>query len=44
MLDTQTIATIKSTLPLLAQTGPALTAHFYERMFKHNPELLDILI
>nr|WP_071603975.1 NO-inducible flavohemoprotein [Dickeya sp. NCPPB 3274] len=42
MLDQQTIATIKSTIPLLAETGPALTAHFYQRMFRHNPELKDI--
>jgi len=42
MLDAQTIATVKSTLPLLAETGPKLTAHFYDRMFKHNPELKEI--
>jgi len=42
MLDNQTIATVKSTLPLLTATGPKLTAHFYERMFSHNPELKDI--
>ncbi|UUE08958.1 NO-inducible flavohemoprotein [Dickeya zeae] len=42
MLDQQTIATIKSTIPLLAETGPALTAHFYQRMFQHSPELKDI--
>ncbi len=27
MLDTQTIAIVKSTIPLLAATGPKLTAH-----------------
>lgn len=42
MLDEQTIAIVKSTLPALAETGPALTAHFYDRMFHHNPELKDI--
>ncbi|TQI81751.1 nitric oxide dioxygenase [Serratia fonticola] len=42
MLDSQTIATVKSTIPLLAETGPKLTAHFYDRMFAHNPELKDI--
>lgn len=42
MLDAQTIATIKSTIPLIAQTGPALTAHFYDRMFSRHPELKDI--
>ncbi|AOF15908.1 TPA: NO-inducible flavohemoprotein [Yersinia enterocolitica] len=42
MLDSQTIATVKSTIPLLAATGPKLTAHFYDRMFEHNPELKHI--
>lgn len=42
MLDAQTIATVKATLPLLAATGPKLTAHFYDRMFSHNPELKEI--
>ncbi|MFW0767525.1 NO-inducible flavohemoprotein [Trabulsiella odontotermitis] len=42
MLDAQTIATVKSTLPLLVETGPKLTAHFYDRMFTHNPELKEI--
>ena len=42
MLDAQTIATVKSTIPLLAATGPKLTAHFYDRMFAHNPELKEI--
>ncbi|MEQ9890243.1 NO-inducible flavohemoprotein [Pectobacterium aroidearum] len=42
MLDNQTIAIVKSTIPLLAETGPKLTAHFYDRMFTHNPELKDI--
>ncbi|WP_237386071.1 NO-inducible flavohemoprotein [Xenorhabdus sp. Sc-CR9] len=42
MLDSHVITTIKSTIPLIVSTGPKLTAHFYERMFKHNPELKDI--
>lgn len=42
MLDSQTIATVKSTIPLLVATGPKLTAHFYDRMFTHHPELKDI--
>ena len=42
MLNAQTIATVKSTIPLLAATGPKLTAHFYDRMFSHNPELKEI--
>ena len=42
MLSSQTIDIVKATAPVIAQTGPALTAHFYERMFSHNPELKDI--
>lgn len=42
MIDSQTIATVKSTIPLIVSTGPKLTAHFYQRMFQHNPELKDI--
>lgn len=42
MLDSQTIATIKSTLPLLMESGPKLTAHFYDRMFTHHPELKNV--
>ncbi|SFN11720.1 nitric oxide dioxygenase [Izhakiella capsodis] len=42
MLDAQTIKTIKATLPLIQQTGPDLTAHFYNRMFTYNPQLKDI--
>jgi len=44
MLDAQTIATVKSTIPLLVATGPKLTAHFYDRMFAHNPELKEIFL
>ncbi|MDP2575799.1 NO-inducible flavohemoprotein [Vibrio penaeicida] len=42
MLKQSTIDIVKSTAPLLAETGPALTAHFYNRMFARNPELKDI--
>lgn len=42
MLDSRTIQVIKSTIPLLESAGPALTTHFYQRMFKHNPELKDV--
>lgn len=42
MIDTQTIASVKSTIPLIVSTGPKLTAHFYQRMFQHQPELKDI--
>lgn len=42
MLSAQTIATVKSTIPLLESAGTAITQHFYERMFRLNPELKDI--
>ncbi|MFA0569282.1 NO-inducible flavohemoprotein [Vibrio gallaecicus] len=42
MLNNQHIDIIKSTIPLLESAGPALTVHFYQRMFTHNPELKDI--
>ncbi|KHT51516.1 NO-inducible flavohemoprotein [Vibrio sinaloensis] len=42
MLNNQHIDIVKSTIPLLESAGPALTAHFYQRMFAHNPELKDI--
>ncbi len=42
MLSNQTIEIVKSTAPVIANAGPAMTAHFYERMFQHNPELKDI--
>jgi nitric oxide dioxygenase len=42
MLDAQTIAIVKSTLPAIAETGPALTAKFYDRMFTYNPEMKDV--
>ena len=32
MLDAQTIATVKATIPLLVETGPKLTAHFSPAM------------
>ena len=40
MLDQKTIDTVKATIPVLRTGGEALTRHFYERMFKHNPEVL----
>lgn len=42
MISQQTIDIVKATTPVIAETGPALTAHFYQRMFQHNPELKDI--
>ncbi|MBU1311146.1 MAG: NO-inducible flavohemoprotein [Gammaproteobacteria bacterium] len=42
MLSAQTIAIVKSTVPLLESAGVAITNHFYQRMFQVNPELKDI--
>lgn len=42
MLDAQTIAAVKSTLPAVAACGPKLTAHFYERMLTRHPELKNV--
>lgn len=39
MLSERTIATVKSTAPILAEHGETLTRHFYKRMFAHNPEV-----
>ena len=42
MLSTNDINIVKSTVPLLEAGGIAITEHFYNRMFTHNPELKDI--
>ncbi|AOW84555.1 NO-inducible flavohemoprotein [Vibrio mimicus] len=42
MLTQEHINIIKSTIPLLESAGSALTQHFYQRMFRHNPELKHI--
>lgn len=39
MLSPRTIAIVKSTLPVLAESGGVLTEHFYRRMFAGNPEV-----
>lgn len=39
MLQPQTIAIVKSTAPILEEHGETLTRHFYERMFRENPEV-----
>ena len=38
-LSEKTIAIVKSTAPVLQEGGEALTRHFYERMFRVNPEV-----
>lgn len=40
-LSTQTIETVKSTIPFLQENGVALTEHFYKRMFEGNPEVRE---
>lgn len=40
-LSTDTIETVKATIPFLQQNGLALTEHFYKRLFKGNPEVKE---
>lgn len=42
MLSEKTIATVKATAPVLEVHGEALTRHFYQRMFSHNPEVAPL--
>ncbi|WP_220348190.1 NO-inducible flavohemoprotein [Alkalilimnicola ehrlichii] len=42
MLREQDKAIVKSTAPVLAEHGLAITEHFYRRMFRHHPELKSI--
>ncbi|GGY84560.1 flavohemoprotein [Cellvibrio zantedeschiae] len=42
MLSAEQIQIVKSTVPLLESAGVAITEHFYKRMFKANPELMNI--
>lgn len=42
MLDTQTIQIIKSTVPVLEVHGKNITTVFYQKLFHHHPELLNI--
>lgn len=39
MLSQRTIDTVKATAPVLNEHGETLTRHFYQRMFRHNPEV-----
>lgn len=41
-MNEQQKAIVKSTVPVLKENGVLLTTHFYERMFKYNPELKHI--
>ena len=42
MLDPKVIQTVKSTVPVLQAGGEQLTRHFYERMFRCNPEVASL--
>ncbi len=42
MLDARVRELVKATIPVLKEHGVALTTHFYQRMFRHNPELQQI--
>jgi nitric oxide dioxygenase len=42
MLSAETLATIKSTVPLLAKEGKAITGLFYSKLFRQHPELQHI--
>ena len=42
MLSAETLATIKSTAPLLAEQGKAITDLFYSKLFARHPELQHI--
>jgi nitric oxide dioxygenase len=42
MLSEHTRSRVKATVPVLQQHGLALTSHFYQRMFTHNPELKNL--
>ena len=42
MLSNEHIQLVKSTVPLLEASGPAITDYFYNRLFTHNPEAKNI--
>jgi len=42
MLSSQTIAIVKSTVPVLADHGATITTVFYKNLFSAHPELLNI--
>jgi hypothetical protein len=41
-LTSAQIQKVKSTAPVLAEHGATITRHFYQRMFKHLPELRNV--
>ncbi len=42
MLDEKTIEIIKSTVPVLEEHGEEITGRFYDLLFQHHPESLNI--
>src|SRR5215469_8117549 len=42
MLDELAIRTVKSTAPAVAQHAEAITRHFYQIMFRENPEVQSV--
>ena len=42
MLSQETIDVVKSTVPLLAEHGEAITGNFYDRLFTNHPELKHV--
>ena len=42
MLSQQTIETVQSTIPLLAEHGQTITQNFYEKLFVAHPELKNV--
>lgn len=41
-MDARVRELVKATIPVLKEHGVGLTTYFYQRMFKHNPELKQI--
>ncbi|PJE80292.1 Flavohemoprotein [invertebrate metagenome] len=41
-LSEKTKAIVKNTAPVLAEHGETIASYFYQDMFRHNPELLEI--
>lgn len=41
-MDARVRELVKATIPVLKEHGVALTTYFYQRMFRHNPELKHI--
>ena len=42
MITPKQVELVKATVPVLREHGVVLTTHFYNRMFKHNPELKNV--